>query len=278
VKRVAREGDAWLTRTDGDTIRSKHVVIASGYTRTPFAPTWPGIESFGAPIVHSSRYANGAAWKGKRVLVVGFGNSGGEIAIDLCEHGAQPTIAVRGEVNVLPRDFLGVPILAWGIALSIFPARIADAIAWVVGRITIGRLDRLGLRKLPYGAATQVRVHGRIPLLDIGTVERIKRGEIEIALGVESFAPGAARFADGRDRSFDAVVLATGYRPALADFLDEHAVLDEHGVPKTSGRETAPGLYFCGFYVSPTGMLREISREAKRIARSISATARTSAG
>jgi cation diffusion facilitator CzcD-associated flavoprotein CzcO len=269
VRAIRREGAGWQTRTDGALVRSKRVVIATGYTRTPFAPSWPGQDTFGGPIVHSSGYANGAAWRGKRVLVVGFGNSGGEIAIDLCEHGAKPTLAVRGAVNVLPRDFLRIPILAWGIALSILPARVGDAIARLVARISVGRLETLGLRRLPYGCMTQVRAHGRIPLLDIGTTARIRRGDIEVAPGVESFGPGTVRFADDTLRSFDAVVLATGYRPALAEFLDAPDTLDDSGVPRASGAETLPGLYFCGFYVAPTGMFREIARDAKRIARAI---------
>jgi hypothetical protein len=117
---------------------------------------------------------------------------------------------------------------------------------------------------------TQIRRHGRIPLLDIGTVARIRRREIEVLPGVDAFTATGARFADGIERDFDGVVLATGYRPALAEFLEPAAdVVDADGVPTASGAETLPGLYFCGFYVSPTGMLREIARDAKRIARAI---------
>ena len=269
VRSIARTKAGWETRTDGARVRSRHVVIATGYTRVPFQPSWPGQEGFGGPIVHSSQYANGRAWAGKRVLVVGFGNSGGEIAIDLCEHGAKPTLAVRGPVNILPRDFLRVSILGWGIALSVFPLWVGNAIARVVSRLTIGRLDRLGLRKLPYGPMTQVNEHGRIPLLDIGTAARIRAGDIEVAPGVESFGSGSVRFADASERSFDAVVLATGYRPSVGDFVEAPGALDERGAPRASGKETLPGLYFCGFYVSPTGMLREIAREARHIARAI---------
>lgn len=269
VVAVRRDGDAWETETADRRYRSRNVVVATGYTRVPNRPTWPGLESFTAPVMHSSEYRNGAALAGARVLVVGFGNSGGEIAIDLCEHGARPSLAVRSPVNVVPRDFLGLPILAWGIAMAVLPVRIADAIAGLVTRLTVGRLDRLGLRRLPYGPNAQIRRHGRIPLLDIGTIARIRAGEIEVLPGVDAFTDRTVRFADGVERSFDAVVLATGYRPALAGLLGAGDALDADGSPRRSGVETAPGLYFCGFYVSPTGMLREIAREARRIARAI---------
>ncbi|HKA87374.1 MAG TPA: NAD(P)/FAD-dependent oxidoreductase, partial [Haliangiales bacterium] len=270
VVSVCRDGDGWLTRSEGAAYRSRHVVVATGYTRAPHRPTWPGLDAFAGRVLHSSEYRNGKEWAGRRVLVVGFGNSGGEIAIDLAEHGARPSMSVRSPVNIVPRDFMGLPILAWGIALSLLPVRVADAIAWLVSRLAVGRLERLGLAKLPYGPMTQIRRHRRIPLLDIGTVARIRRREIEVLPGVDAFVAGGARFAGGVERAFDAVVLATGYRPALSAFLDPAAeVVDENGVPRASGAETLPGLYFCGFYVAPTGMLREIARDARRIARAI---------
>jgi len=270
VVSIRREGDAWLTRSEGGAWRSRNVIIATGNTRVPVRPSFVGIDTFAGTVVHSSEYTSGASFSGKRVLVVGFGNSGGEIAIDLCEHGARPTVAVRSAVNVLPRDFLGLPILAWGIVLSLLPTWLADAIANAVSRIAVGRLDRLGLRKLPHGPMTQIRRDGQVPLLDIGTVVRIKRGEIEVVHGVESFTASGARFTDGSERAFDCVVLATGYRPALGAFLDGAADwLDQEGAPPRSGTELAPGLYCCGFYVAPTGMLREIAREVKRIADAI---------
>ena len=76
------------------------------------------------------------------------------------------------------------------------------------------------------------------------------------------------RFVDGRLEPFDAVVLATGFRPAFERFLEgAEAALADDGAPRTSGEPSAvPGLFFCGFHVSPVGMLWEISREARRIA------------
>ena len=166
-----------------------------------------------------------------------------------------------------PRDFLGLPILAWGIALSLLPLRLADAIASVVSWFTVGRLDRLGLKKLPYGPIVQIRETGRVPLLDVGTVARIRRKEIGVLPGIESFTPGGARFSDGVERPFDAVVLATGFRPALDALFDvKEGAIDADGTPLKSGVETLPGLFFCGFHVAPTGMLREIAREARSIA------------
>ncbi len=274
VSAIRRQGTGWIVRTSAQEWRARNVVVATGYTRVPNRPSWPGLPEFAGQVLHSSEYRSGAPFAGKRVLVVGFGNSGGEIALDLCEHGATAAIALRSAVNVVPRDFLGLPILAWGLVLGLLPNRVGDAIARLVSRISFGRLEALGFRLLPYGPMTQIRTRGRIPLIDVGTLARIRSKEIELMPGVESFQAAGARFAGGAERPFDAVVLATGYRPAAGEFFEgADGILDADGTPLQSGIETLPGLYFCGFKVVPTGMLRELGREAQRIARSIDARA-----
>jgi hypothetical protein len=129
------------------------------------------------------------------------------------------------------------------------------------------------LGKPPYGPVEQVRKTGRIPLVDIGTIRLIRSGQIAIYHGIERFTADGVVFTDGASVPFDAVILATGYRPNLDTFLKRAAeVTDAHGVPLVSGGAIAlPGLYFCGFYVSPNGMLREIGIEAQRISHQIQA-------
>jgi indole-3-pyruvate monooxygenase len=252
---IKRDGDGWLTKTLQNEFRSRNVVVATGYTRVPFAPQYPG--RFDGEILHSSKYRDGSAYEGKRVLVVGFGNSGGEIALDLLEHGAKVSMSVRSPVNIVPRDFLGIPILAWGIVLWPLPLWLSDGISAVVRSLTIGSLEKLGLRKLPYGPLTQIKKHRRVPLLDIGTAAQIKAGKIEVLPGIKSLSTGGAHFENGEQRDFDAIVLATGYRPATEELLTD---------------KDAPGLHFCGFYVGP-GMLRVIAGEARRIAAQIASRA-----
>ena len=173
---------------------------------------------------------------------------------------------------MVPRDILGVPTLSVGVAMNRLPAKVADVVAAPLIRATVGDIRRLGLRRLPYGPNQQMRSKGRVPLLDIGTIGLIRDKKISVIGGIERFERDTVVFAEGEQLPFDAVVLATGYRPALADLLPCWAeVCDADGVPRDSGVETLPGLFFCGFYVSPIGMLREIGIEARRIARAITA-------
>jgi len=117
---------------------------------------------------------------------------------------------------------------------------------------------------------TRIRRDARIPLIDVGAIDLIKRGRIAVRPGIEAFTGDGVVFTDGSRQPFDAVIVATGFRPRVNAFLrDASAAHDAEGTPSSSGREALPGLYFCGYYVSPTGMLREIAREAKRIAAAI---------
>lgn len=267
---IRKEGEHWQTETTSGTYRSRHVVIATGYTRKPYRPAWPGMDAYRGQLLHSSALRNGEPFTGQRVLVVGFGNSGGEIAIDLVESGARPRVAVRGPVNITARDLFGVPILLFSLLLSKFPTPVADAISAPLLRLRFGDIRKLGFQKSRYGPFSQIKYEKRIPLIDIGTVKLIRQGSLKLRPGIERFTPEGVRFTDGREEPFDAVILATGYRPALADFLQVNGLLDEEGTPTAFGTvDSAPGLHLCGFFVSPTGMLRNISQQAKEIARAI---------
>jgi indole-3-pyruvate monooxygenase len=271
VVSARRMNGSWEVRTQDTQYQATTLVIATGNSREPSLATWPGEESFQGRILHSSEYREGEAFRGQKVLVVGFGNSGGEIAIDLWEHGAEPSLAVRSPVNVIPRDLFGIPILAIGILQSKLPPRWADALNAPLMRVVMGDLTRYGLRKAPQGPLTQIRRDGRIPLIDVGTIRLIKNGQVKVHPGIERFTDQGVLFSDGEQRDFDAVVLATGYLPRVDAFLEGAPnACDDRGTPLFSGAEAPlPGLYFCGFHVAPTGMLREIAQEARQISAAI---------
>ena len=224
----------------------------------------------------TSDYANGKRFRGKRVLVVGFGNSGAEIALDLLEHGALPTIAVRSKVNVIPRDLLGIPIVVFALLWKPFPAGFADAMNALTLRLAVGSLSAIGLSKRDDGPFAQIAEARKIPVMDVGTLARIRSGEIDVRKNVESFDGATVRFADGTRERFDAIVLATGFTTGLPSmFPNQPDVLDDQGRPRINGRQSAvPGLFFCGYDVSRGGVLREIGIEARHIAQSIAARTR----
>jgi len=268
VSCIRRDGSQWRAETLQGSIHAPVMVIATGIADAPYRPSWPGSEIYRGLVAHSSEYRNPTPYAGKRVLVVGFGNSGGEIALDLATAGVDVALAVRGPVQILPRDLLGFPILAWAILYRRLPARLVDAINAPILRLAVGRIEKLGLRRAAKGPRQMVEEDGRVPLIDIGTLDKIRDGSIKICGGIDRLTPDGVVFADGESRKFDAIILATGFRPDLRQLMpDLEGVFDRHGMPLVTGQTTsAPGLYFCGQITSPTGQLREIGLEAQRIA------------
>jgi cation diffusion facilitator CzcD-associated flavoprotein CzcO len=278
VARIRRDGALWRAETPRGAFTAPIVVVASGIANSPYRPSWPGEEDYRGAAIHSSGYRNPAPYVGKRVLVVGFGNSGGEIALDLADAGIDVALAVRGPVQILPRDLLGFPILSWAILYRRLPARFVDIINAPILRLAVGNIESLGLRWAAKGPRQMVDEDGRIPLIDIGTLAKIRDGSIKIRGGIDCFVSDGVVFTGGTSEKFDMIILATGFRPDLRKLLpDVDGVFDRHGMPRVTGRPTeAPGLYFCGQITSPTGQLREIGIEALRIADSAKAYVRKS--
>ncbi|KMW56464.1 putative monooxygenase [Candidatus Rhodobacter oscarellae] len=261
-------GDTWcVTHSAGETFADA-VVFATGLNGTPFRAPLPGLESFPGPVLHSSDYKGPTAFAGQRVLVVGFGNSGGDIALDLAENGAHPILSVRGPVNILPHDLFGVPITSLGGLRKVLPYRWADAITAPILRAKIGRPEDYGLQSAGKGPAAQVIEDGRVPLIDIGTLGAIRAGKIETRPGIERSDGAEVSFGDGRADVVDAILLATGYRVDLRDMLpDTPQALDAAGRPRASGAPgPMPGLYFCSYRASADGQLRQTGIEAQAIA------------
>jgi cation diffusion facilitator CzcD-associated flavoprotein CzcO len=271
VSRVRREGAQWRADAGPSSVSAPVVVVATGIADAPHRASWPGSEIYQGGTVHSSDYRNPGPYAGKRVLVAGFGNSGGEIALDLANAGVDVALAVRSPVQILPRDLLGFPILTWAILYRRLPARLVDMINAPILRLAVGGIEDLGLRRAAKGPRQMVEEDGRVPLIDIGTLARIRDGSIRIYGGIDRLTSDGVAFADGRHAKFDAIILATGFRPDLRQLIpDVEGVFDGRGMPLVTGQATnAPGLYFCGQITSPTGQLREIGLEARQIANSV---------
>jgi indole-3-pyruvate monooxygenase len=271
AKSVKRVDDYWITETNNSMYKSKYMVIATGTYGKPKDINFKGMETFPGRILHSYGYKTGRDFKGQKVLVVGFGNSACEIAIDLYEQGAEPSMAVRSPVNVIPRDFLGIPILQISLFMSRLPPRVADIINAPLIRLLFGDITKLGLKKMPYGVFEQIRRDGNIPLLDIGTIKHIREGHIRIFDNVDQIAGKTVHFADGKKEDFDAIVAAIGYYPDYAEIIQADRSRFEDlkmsaDKQKYFGKD---GLYFCGFWIGPTGVIREISLDAQKIAADI---------
>jgi indole-3-pyruvate monooxygenase len=271
ARSVRRSGDGWVTETASGTFRSNYVVMATGAYGKPRAVGFSGQDSYPGRVMHSYEYKTGAEFTGQRVLVVGFGNSACEIAIDLVEQGAIVSMAVRSAVNVVPRDILGVPVVELSLLLRYLPPRLADRISAPLIRGVLGDVARLGLERMRYGPIAQIVKDGKAPVLDIGIVRLIREGRVRVFGGVDRIGGAVVHFADGRSEVFDAIVAGIGYERNCSQIVEvEGRRFDDLRVNTARQRSFGEdGLYFCGYWVSPTGQIREIARDAKRIAADI---------
>ena len=271
IESVTQQGDSWLVKGSGKEFQASNVIFCTGNTRQPRMISKDGLDTFKGEILHSSEYVNGKPFKDKDVLVIGFGNSACEIAICIHEHGGRPSMSVRSPVNVIPRDVFGIPALQVGIVTSKLPPALADKLNKPLIDMIVGDITKVGLRKLPYGPMEQIAKYNKIPLLDIGTMRLIKSGGIKIYPDIESIDNDAISFVDGSGGRFDAIIMGTGYTHGLTKFVEIGDERLKDIARRIDKREMLgkDGLYFCGFYVSPAGMLREIKIEAIAISEHI---------
>ncbi|MBK8195504.1 MAG: NAD(P)/FAD-dependent oxidoreductase [Lewinellaceae bacterium] len=272
VSKIRRENGGWITETDSGVFQSAQVVVATGYNRVPNFPTWPGQEDFRGTFIHSRDYRSARPFAGQKVLIVGIGNTGAELALDLHEHGATPYISVRSPVNFIRRDIGGRPAQRTAIILGKLPDAAYDFIARLVQRLTVGDMSPYGLPKSPYAPSEQLRRFGKVPVIDIGTIDLIKQGHVKIMPDIQRFNEESVAFVDGRTEVFDAVIACTGYHARVEDFVENgDRLLSDWGYPRSLWFDDPAfeGLYFCGFSIPLSGILRNIKMDSAAIAERI---------
>lgn len=270
VEQIERHDGGWRLRHSKGNAQARHVVLATGFAQQPKFGDWPGLDSFPGKILHTRWYRRAADLPGQRVLVIGFGNSGGEIAVDLIEQGREVEIAVRNKVNLLPKELFGIPIGNFELMQKLFGVRLADRLNAPILRAVLGDYEQYGLRKADVGPLTDIVKNGRVPLIDIGTLPLMRAGKLRARPGVARVEGARVHFADGSSGDYDAILMATGYtvdlRPLLGDLPE---ALDATGRPHKSGAEIAPGLWAISYHAVTNGQLRAIAAQAPHIAKGI---------
>ncbi|MCW2974965.1 MAG: putative monooxygenase [Actinomycetia bacterium] len=271
IERIAPDGDAWRLDTADGAIRAQDVIVATGYNGRPFIPDWPGRESFAGELVHSSDYRNPRPYRERDVLVVGVGNSGAEIATDVAEGGAsRARLSVRTPPQILRRATAGIPAQLIGIAIRKVPPSWVDPISKAQRRLSIPDLAPQGLPRPEVGVRTSFITTGTTPVLDVGIVDAVRHGRVEIVAAVEGFEGRDVLLADGSRIDPDAVIASTGFRAGLDELVGHLDVLNGRGLPlATDGEPVLPGLWFVGFTPTLGGQLREGSIAARKVAAAV---------
>ncbi|KAL0349078.1 UNVERIFIED_CONTAM: putative indole-3-pyruvate monooxygenase YUCCA3 [Sesamum angustifolium] len=163
----------------------------------------------------------GEDFREKRVLVVGCGNSGMEVSLDLCHHHAAPSMVVRSSVHVLPREILGKSTFELAVSMMKWMP------LWVVDKILLGAAR-----------------------LILGTLSKIRSGDIKIVPGIKKFLQGGVELVNGEVLEIDSVILATGYSSNVPSWLKESEFFSSDGFPRSpfpNGWKGKAGLYAVGF-------------------------------
>jgi len=274
VSSIRRNGEGWVAVLNGNEVRGSAVVMATGIMCKPFVPELPGRAAFEGEIIHSVAYRRPEPFRGQKVLVVGVGNSGGEIASELGHAGIDVTILVRRGANVVPREVAGIPIQYLSAAMKRLPYGARRRVAMVMQRVSEFRNGPPVLPRPPWTAADAV------PIIGFHLVDAIRSGKVALKIGtITAVEPGGVRFNDDSRGAFDRIILATGFAPGL-DPLGSLVRRDEKGFALRSDNVTSAdqeGLFFVGHRYDTTGAIANIKADARAVARKLQPQRRTHA-
>lgn len=267
--RVKTVSNMASTRTEVEYI-CRWLVVATGENAECVTPDIEGLAEFGGDVMHVCDYKSGEKFKGKKVLVVGCGNSGMEVSLDLSNHSASPSMVVRSSVHVLPREILGKSTFELAVLMMKWlPLWLVDKLLLIMAWLVLGSIEKYGLKRPSVGPMQLKNTKGKTPVLDIGALEKIKSGGITVVPAIKRFLRGQVELENGGKLDIDSVVLATGYRSNVPSWLQEGEFFSKNGFPRASfpdGWKGNSGLYAVGF--TRRG-LSGASSDATRIAQDI---------
>ncbi|XP_057508049.1 probable indole-3-pyruvate monooxygenase YUCCA8 [Actinidia eriantha] len=227
------------------------LVVATGENAECVVPEIEGLNEFSGEVLHVCDYKSGEKFTGKRVLVVGCGNSGMEVSLDLFNHNAKPFMVARSSIHVLPREILGKSTFELAmLMMKWLPLWLVDKILLILAWFILGNIENYGLKRPSTGPLELKNTRGKTPVLDVGALQKIRSGQIEVVPGIKRFSRGMAKLVNGEKLEIDSVVLATGYRSNVPYWLQESEFFSKNGFPKApfpNGWKGKAGLYAVGF-------------------------------
>jgi putative flavoprotein involved in K+ transport len=273
--RIDQADCGWTVHTTRGSTTAWQVAVATGLYAEPELPAPLARPETRIPVTHSRDYVDPEPYRGLRVLVVGAGSSGMEIAHDLVRAGAAAVLlSVRTPPTILPRTVAGIPGDPAVHLLTHLPPRLADAQTRLLQRLTIGDLSHQGLPPPASGPFTEMRrnpLTGGPAIVDKPVIDDLRAGRITVVPAVAALdrETDAVHLDDGSRIRVDAVVAAAGFRPGLEPLVGHLGVLDQHGVPIAHDQQPVrPGLHFVNYRNRP-GLLHAARHRAPRTARAI---------
>ena len=263
VKRITPVGETFQIELEDGTVKTfDGVVVASGHQSVPRHP--PQIEGYTGHYVHAHAYRVPGLYADKRVLVIGPGNSGVDIAADVCTVTEHTVLSARSPVLIMPRMMFGVPNSRTLMKLErpFLPWQVRVWIRTTLTRMFHGRMEQWGFR------TPRTRTH---PISHPTLISQIAWGRITVKPGIKAVSGKTVRFSDGSEDTFDAIIAATGYSTAIP-FLPEAISPVEEATTHVAlynrvAHPKVPGLFFIGYFdVTGGSNIRMMDDQAAYIA------------
>lgn len=271
IAKITHDGTGWIVRlADGAERRYRGLIIANGHNWDPRLPEYPG--KFDGQVLHSSQYKTPDVLAGRRVLVVGAGNSGCDIAAESAQHAAQTWHSTRRGYHYLPKFWRGLPIdllnerlLQWHI-----PQGVRRLLGSYIERLSFGDPQYRGLPKPDH------KLFESHPIINSQLFYYLAHGRISPKPDVAELCGDGVRFADGTRETVDTIVYATGFRISFP-FLDP-ALLNWHdGKPRLWLNVFHPDrddLFVIGLIQPDSGQFGLVDYQARAVAGYLAATER----
>ncbi len=262
VKNIQQSGTRWLVELEnGDKRLYGGIVCASGITWSPSIPKLAGSETFQGEILHSVKYKETSLFKGKRVLIVGAGNSGCDIACDAGANAEQAFISVRRGYHFIPKHVFGQPADVFGDGAHWIPNWFSQ---WVLGkllRFLTGDITKLGL------PAPDHKIFETHPIINDQLLHNLRHGDVIAKGDIERLSGDSVIFKDGTTEKIDMIVLATGYNWSIP-YMDQKYFEWKNGRPElylTLFNRKYENLYALGYMETDGGAYKMFDEMANLI-------------
>ncbi|GAA4697975.1 flavin-containing monooxygenase [Phytohabitans rumicis] len=248
------------------THRYTAVVVANGHNWSPNLPSYEGLDDFKGKVIHSSAYKDPAELRGKRVLVVGGGNTGCDIAVEAAQHASRCWHSTRRGYWYAPKYVLGRPAdqVNDGILALRLPLWLRQWLLHLTLRLTVGDLRRFGMRKPDH------KVFETHPIINSQLVYHVGHGGIAPVPDIARFRRHSVELSDGSEVEPDVVVVATGYRPRFEFLAPDALAADAEGRPRLhlhAFSRRHPTLAVAGLLESDSGLFTLVHWQTVAIAR-----------
>lgn len=273
VEGLARIPGGWELRTTRAPIQTRNVVVCTGVNRAQRMPIIAGLESFDGIVRHSEDFGDAQQYHGRRVLIIGGGNSGFDVASHLARTPVKELVmSIRTPPSVAPKEIFGVPTHALAVLGRSLPQSLQDFNLRLTARLSLGDLSLIGIGRAPVGAYTRVANDGVTVAVDDGFLAAVRQGHARIVPEIVKVENIRALARDGQEVQPEVIICATGFTPGLERLIGHLGVLDRFGYPTTIGAQSNPahpGLWFLGLRGYIWGNMHEQRGQSRSLARAI---------